>query len=338
MSALRLPRLLAQISLTFSRGWSLAASPRATGMLGLHPHYHHHAACHSSCVFWSGSVSPRATVWSASGGFRNTTAAAFSTHSGDTADSEESDEKVKKVKVKVDPRARQTISSVGRKIHHRHLLLLSDEGENLGTHHRADVIRMMEETGKKLVAVNERADPPVFRLMTGKQIHQEQMRLHEKNKNKPAPTKVKELTWSSDIAPADLRTKLRQVASWLDKKHHIRVTLKTGHRGNTPDASQPLDKTLESMLSQMDVPFGFVSPSRAVREGRAASCTIRPPSAKEMRAAAMATGSASGPAAAASTDTPPPPPPPAPPAPAPSSQPSTPAAKESCVDKQTEPH
>lgn len=37
---------------------------------------------------------------------------------------------------------------------------------------------------------------------------------------------VKDLTLSSDIAPHDLDTKLKQVTSWLEKKHHVRLTLK----------------------------------------------------------------------------------------------------------------
>lgn len=37
---------------------------------------------------------------------------------------------------------------------------------------------------------------------------------------------VKELTLSSDIALHDLDTKLKQVTSWLEKKHHVRLTLR----------------------------------------------------------------------------------------------------------------
>lgn len=37
---------------------------------------------------------------------------------------------------------------------------------------------------------------------------------------------VKDLTLSSDIAPHDLDTKLKQVTGWLEKKHHVRLTLK----------------------------------------------------------------------------------------------------------------
>lgn len=85
---------------------------------------------------------------------------------------------------KLDPRARVTFGSVGRKINQRHIRLLGEEGEELGTLHRAEVIRMMDETGLKLVAVNDNSDPPLYRLMRGKQIHEEQLRLRELQKDK----------------------------------------------------------------------------------------------------------------------------------------------------------
>lgn len=85
---------------------------------------------------------------------------------------------------KPDPRARVTFSSVGRKIGQRLIRLLGEDGEELGTMHRAEVIRMMDQTGLKLVAINENSDPPLYRLMKGKQIHEEQMRLRETQKAK----------------------------------------------------------------------------------------------------------------------------------------------------------
>lgn len=87
-------------------------------------------------------------------------------------------------KKKQDPRARATISSVGRKIPQRQLQVISETGENLGVMHRADVIRIMDEQDLKLVLLSEHKDPPVYRLMTGKQIHEEQMKLWEKQKAK----------------------------------------------------------------------------------------------------------------------------------------------------------
>lgn len=47
---------------------------------------------------------------------------------------------------------------------------------------------------------------------------------------------VKDLTLSSDIALHDLDTKLKQVTSWLEKKYHVRLTL----RPRREQSAQPL--------------------------------------------------------------------------------------------------
>uniref|UniRef100_A0A3P8SAM7 Mitochondrial translational initiation factor 3 n=1 Tax=Amphiprion percula TaxID=161767 RepID=A0A3P8SAM7_AMPPE len=181
-------------------------------------------------------------------------------------------------KKKKDPGARNSISSVGRKIPYRQIQVISEAGENLGTMHRADVIRMMDEEGLKLVLLSENKDPPVYRLMSGKQIHEEQMTLREKKKAKAAPVQVKELTFSCGIASHDLSTKLKQAESWLEKKHHVKITLRSGR---APAVN--LDTTLEEMVKQMEVIVGFVAKPKVVRDGRAATCILRPPSAKELK-------------------------------------------------------
>ncbi|XP_041814534.1 translation initiation factor IF-3, mitochondrial [Chelmon rostratus] len=178
-------------------------------------------------------------------------------------------------KKKQDSKAR--IGSVGRKIPQRHIHVIGDAGESLGTMHRADVIRIMDEKGLKLVLVDEHKDPPVYQLMTGKQVFEEQMKLWEKQKAKAAPVQVKELTFSADIAAHDLSTKLKQVESWLEKKHHIRITLRKGRGAPEVD----LETTLEQMVQQIEVTVGFVSKPKAIRDGQAAMCILRLPSAKE---------------------------------------------------------
>ncbi|XP_028460220.1 translation initiation factor IF-3, mitochondrial isoform X3 [Perca flavescens] len=181
-------------------------------------------------------------------------------------------------KKKPDPRGHATISAVGRKIPQREIQVISETGENLGTMHRADVIRVMDEQGLKLVLLSERKDPPVYRLMSGKQIHEEQLKLREKQKAKAAPVQVKELTFSSGIAAHDLSTKMKQVESWLEKKNHVRITLRSGRGGPAVN----LDTTLEQIVQQMEVMVGFVSKPKAIRDGQAAMCILRPPSAKEL--------------------------------------------------------
>ncbi|KAI5615762.1 translation initiation factor IF-3, mitochondrial [Silurus asotus] len=204
----------------------------------------------------------------------------FSTVAGDDGDTTETELQEKKKKKKHDLKVRPIISSVGRKIHQRHLLLLNEEGENLGTIHRADALRLMDEKGLKLVPVNENVEPPVYRLMSGKQIHEEQMKLREKQKNKgTGAVQVKDLTLSSDIALHDLDTKLKQVTSWLEKKHHVRLTLKP----RRDQGEKALDSLLEEMVARITAPLGFINKPKLIREGKAASCVLRPPSAKELQ-------------------------------------------------------
>ncbi|KAK7173978.1 hypothetical protein R3I93_003721 [Phoxinus phoxinus] len=179
---------------------------------------------------------------------------------------------------KLDPKARVTFGSVGRKIGLRHIQLLGEDGEELGTMHRAEVIRLMDQTGLKLVAINDNCDPPLYRLMKGKQIHEEQMKLRDAQKAKKGPVQVKELSFSSDITFHDLDTKLRQVVSWLEKKNHVRLTV----RART-DSGEPLDKVLTQMVERISLPIGFVSKPSVGRGGRAAMCVLRLASAKELQ-------------------------------------------------------
>lgn len=87
-------------------------------------------------------------------------------------------------KKKHDPQRGATVSSVGRKIPQRVIHVISETGESLGTMHRADVIKIMNDKDLKLVLLSERQDPPVYRLMSGKQVHEEQLKLRDKQKGK----------------------------------------------------------------------------------------------------------------------------------------------------------
>ncbi|XP_027895601.1 translation initiation factor IF-3, mitochondrial [Xiphophorus couchianus] len=191
---------------------------------------------------------------------------------------EETPSPAAKKKKKQDPRANASISSVGRKIPHKEIQVIDEEGDKLGLMHRADVIRIMNEKDLKLVLVRENEELPLYQLMSGKQIHEEQLRLREKNKAKAGPVQVKELNISAGIASHDLSTKLKQVESWLEKKHHVRLTL----RGKRNQHIDNLDKTLEEMVEQMTVMTAFVSKPKVTREGQVAMCVLRPPSAKEL--------------------------------------------------------
>ncbi|XP_029966530.1 translation initiation factor IF-3, mitochondrial [Salarias fasciatus] len=228
----------------------------------------------------------------------------WSNFSTEVSDTEHTPEPKKK---KAALRTNVPIGSVGRKIPHRQIQVISEDGEDLGTLHRADVVRIMDEKGLKLVLLHEKKDPPVYQLMSGKQIHEEQLKQREKKKAKAAQVQVKELTFSAGIASHDLATKLKQAESWLEKKHHVRITLRSAHG----DANASPVTALEQMVEQMEVMLGFISKPQAIRDGRAAMCILRPPSAKELQQmkqagkppSADATASQSKTSSVSSTDT-----------------------------------
>lgn len=185
-----------------------------------------------------------------------------------------------KTKKKQDPNAKKTFGSVGRQIPHRIIHLIDDNKQDLGNMHRADVIRIMDERGLKLVLLGETADPPVYRLMSGKQIHEEQLRLKERQKasSKGGAVQIKELSFSAGIAKHDIETKTKQILQWIEKKHHVRITVVKGSSAEAADKMVVLEQIVESMPGNA----ACVYKPKLIKDGRAAMCVLRPMSEKEL--------------------------------------------------------
>ncbi|XP_064131399.1 translation initiation factor IF-3, mitochondrial isoform X2 [Loxodonta africana] len=75
--------------------------------------------------------------------------------------------------------------SVGRKIRDGIVQVFDEKGNDLGHMQQADVIELMNTRELRLVKRITRAEPPVYQLMTGLQIHEERMKLREREKAEP---------------------------------------------------------------------------------------------------------------------------------------------------------
>nr|XP_034971970.1 translation initiation factor IF-3, mitochondrial [Zootoca vivipara]XP_034971971.1 translation initiation factor IF-3, mitochondrial [Zootoca vivipara]XP_034971972.1 translation initiation factor IF-3, mitochondrial [Zootoca vivipara] len=179
------------------------------------------------------------------------------------------------------PSFKNTIESIGRKIPHRIIQLIDENGENQGNIHRADVIRIMDERAVKLVLLNEKADPPMYRLMSGQQILEERLRLRDKQKasSKNGPVQQKELTFSTAIEQHDLDTKMKQIQQWIDKKHHVRVTLQQKGGGG---GQEKMLAFFGQILDKMPGKATYLSEPRTIKEGRSV-CVLRHMSNKEIQ-------------------------------------------------------
>ncbi|XP_064297171.1 translation initiation factor IF-3, mitochondrial isoform X1 [Phalacrocorax carbo] len=174
---------------------------------------------------------------------------------------------------------RKAFGSIGRRIPHRILHIINQDGESLGSMHRAEALKLMDQHDLKLVLLRENVEPPVYRLMTGQQIHEEQLKRAEKKKASPKAGMVqKELSFSSAIAKNDLETKTKQIAQWIEKKYHVKVTIRQAKDGNT-DMFMIFDQILETISEKAT----YLSKPKVTREG-VSTCILRHMSDKELKA------------------------------------------------------
>ncbi|XP_021397677.2 translation initiation factor IF-3, mitochondrial isoform X2 [Lonchura striata] len=157
--------------------------------------------------------------------------------------------------------------SVGRRIPYRILHVISQDGESLGNMHRAEALKLMDQNGLKLVLLRENVEPPVYRLMTGQQIHEEQLKRAEKKKASPKPA----------IAKNDLETKTKQIAQWIEKRHHVKVTIRQA-KGSSTDMFMLFDQILETVSAKAT----YLSKPKVAREG-VSTCIFRHMSDKELK-------------------------------------------------------
>lgn len=171
-------------------------------------------------------------------------------------------------------------SSIGRKISERVIHVLDEKGGDLGSMHRADVIRLMDARDLRLVRRDTGAGPPVYQLLTGAQIHEERLRLRAREKARPraGPTVTKELTFSSNIGQHDLDTKSKQIQQWIEKKYRVQITVKKAKNAEEPEK---MDEIFNHILQTMSGTATFSSRPQAVKGGKAVTCILRHLSEKE---------------------------------------------------------
>lgn len=182
---------------------------------------------------------------------------------------------------KVNLNARKVIGHVGRIIPYKIIQVLSKDGKDMGKMLKRDVIRIMEKENLKLVSVSQTADPPVYKLLTGKELHEEQLKLREQQKQStsPGPVQIKEMSFLASISQHDLDVKRKQLTHWIEKKHHVRITVLNSRTVNGPDKLVVLQQIIESMV---DCATCMVQPKER-KDGRAMICVLRPLSDKELQ-------------------------------------------------------
>ncbi|KAM5179962.1 translation initiation factor IF-3, mitochondrial [Mantella aurantiaca] len=183
-------------------------------------------------------------------------------------------------KKKENQNSRKIIGNVGRLIPYNIIQVISENGENMGNMNRNKVMQIMKDQDLKLVMFREQSDPPVYKLMTGKQLFEEQNKLREKQKLSPGSTvHLKEMSILASIQKHDLDTKKKQLSQWIEKKNHVRIIVINSRTTEGPGKEDVLREVLITLKNQAIC----LSEPKVRKDGRAMICVLRPLSEKELQ-------------------------------------------------------
>lgn len=114
---------------------------------------------------------------------------------------------------------------MNERIRIREVRLIDDEGAQIGIIPTRDALEMAREKGLDLVEVAPNASPPVCRLMDYGKFRYEQSRKERDSRRNQHVTKLKEVRVEPKIGKADLETKGRQAARFLDGGDKVKLTV-----------------------------------------------------------------------------------------------------------------
>ncbi len=141
---------------------------------------------------------------------------------------------------------------VNDQINHDRLIVIDNNGDNLGVINKKDALKKASENGLDLVMVNcPRNDHPTCKIIDyGKYKYKQAI----KNKKKPKQSKRKEIFLSINIGEHDKNTKLKKVVNFLDKKMEVVVgiKLKGRYRNKLDLAKSKLIEALRSINIDID--------------------------------------------------------------------------------------
>ena len=104
--------------------------------------------------------------------------------------------------------------------------MIDEAGTSLGVLRTADALRLADERGVDLVEMNPAARPPVCRLLDYGQYKYQQQKRERESRKASSAQELKELRLSVKIGAADLATKARHAAEWLDEGDRVRVSVR----------------------------------------------------------------------------------------------------------------
>lgn len=106
------------------------------------------------------------------------------------------------------------------------ITLLDSDDKVLGVMDKFSAREKADGEALKLVLIKPDAHPyPIYKLMTGKELHKEQLKRQQVKKEHIKKDKTLQL--SSKINKHDMETQIKKITKWLEKGHHVEVHVRS---------------------------------------------------------------------------------------------------------------
>lgn len=112
------------------------------------------------------------------------------------------------------------------------MLVIDEEGENLGTMSRIDAIALAKEKSLDLVEINPTARPPICKIMDFGRYKYEIAKKDKENKAKQKEVELKEIRLTAKIGDHDIEYKAKRAREFFDDGDKVKVSMRLRGREN----------------------------------------------------------------------------------------------------------
>lgn len=143
--------------------------------------------------------------------------------------------------------------------------MIDASGNQMGVVPLAQAIAAAGEAGKDLVEVAPDARPPVCRIMDYGKYKYEQDQKAREAKRKQSSSGLKEMTYRPNIGDADLDTKNRKVAEFIEDGHKVKLTVRLrGRERSKPELARDVIDRIVEELDEVEIEVPAKAEGRTV--------------------------------------------------------------------------
>ena len=124
------------------------------------------------------------------------------------------------------PVKNENLDLVNENIKYTQLLVIDENGEQLGVLSKEDALDKAYDRDLDLVVVAAKANPPVAKILDYSKYKYEQQKRQKENKKNQKIVQVKEIRLSPTIDTHDFDTRVKQAVKFLQKGDKVKVSLR----------------------------------------------------------------------------------------------------------------